>query len=156
MDFVTRSPTDYYVNLRRITQHSSMECWYVAASMVLGFRSAAKAVIAMSSNLESVIRVITNSGLNPTDVEKFSREVGLMSAMRPGNADAAWYSTFLKTNGPIWIGIHDPCAHCVVVYGVQGDNLALADPNGRNPFPRIMAVKELNQRALHVPVLYSR
>ena len=157
MNYVTKSPNDYHLNLRRITQHRSMECWYVAASMVLGFRSASKAVIAMSSNLDSIIRVFTNGGLYPSEVEKFGQEVGLRSAARPGNAGAGWYSKFLKMNGPIWIAIRDvQGGHCVVIYGVQGDSVALADPSAGRPFPRMMTIGELNLRAAPVPVLYSR
>ena len=159
MTFVTKShATDVSLNLRRITQKRGMECWYAAASMVLGYRNPGAAVVAMSSNIQTLTRLYKDKGINADVVTAFAAEVGLSPAIRPPRNEIAWYAHFLRTNGPMWVWISRPgYNHIVVVYGIHGDELALADPLAEFPFPLMVNLKDFERSALSaIPVLFKR
>jgi Papain-like cysteine protease AvrRpt2 len=155
MTLVTKTGTDIYLPIRRVTQLRQMECWYIAASTVLGYRNPASAAVAMSSNIEAISRDIADTGLNAGLVDRFAAEVGL--GARPVHALLAWYATSLRRHGPLWTAVRRPSGgHVVVICGTRADGLLIADPDPSFPFPLIMRVAAFNRIAMdHIPFLYK-
>ena len=153
------SPYDFTINFQRIKQDKHMSCWYAAAQMVLGSRDIVKSIVFTSTNLNTLIRYVGNKGLIPKTVTDFASEVGLSSdqSVFSSGFSAENYSTYLKKLGPLWLaGKFPQGGHVVVICGVIGDKVMVADPDGSQPFPKWMALSEVEavRTSYKAPLLY--
>src|SRR5205085_3896647 len=100
-----------------IPQPTDMTCWAAAAAMVLGWRDQ---VSLTPDRIAEIAGRSTVTGIYPNEHCKFGGEVGLECDSPKSYAIDA-FASFLKTSGPLWVGVKvGKSGHAVVVTGMHG------------------------------------
>ena len=150
---------DLSLHVSPIRQDKKMSCWYAAAQMVLSYRDLVMQVVNMT-NPFTAIRYYENKGLALSAVKELAWEVGLhydQSHFEKGFTKDT-YGIYLGKLGPLWMaGKFPQGGHAVVVCGIAGDDVMIADPDPSQTFPRWMPVAQLEaiRSPFNLPVLYK-
>jgi N-acetyl-anhydromuramyl-L-alanine amidase AmpD len=111
-----------------IAQPSDFSCWAAAAAMVVGWKDR---VSLSPETVGKICNRTTASGLDPTQVEQFAREIGLVFEY-PQCYTVDGFRTLIGAKGPLWVGAAVPGLHAIVVTGIYQDGtdtfVRIADP----------------------------